>query len=268
MSDTPNESAVVPLTIEQMLGLAALRQSEGKFSDVETLAGKILAHFPDHPHALYFRGVAAAALGNWDVAKSSLAIVCGIEGAADMARDSYAGVLVATSDWPTLGALAETVLADIPDSARAYFWRALARHGLGDVPAALSDARRSVALDPHVVEPRFLLGNLLLIQGDAGAVAHLERVVAQAPDRADARNNLGLALQGQHRLDEAKQAFEQAIGISPDYQEARANLAVVLLMQGQPELAERYFEQVIEAAPHLSSAIDELKRAVAAENKA
>ena len=48
-----------------------------------------------------------------------------------------------------------------------------------------------------------------------------------------AHHNLGVALLGQRRLDEAVGAYREAIAIAPDLVEARCNLAVALKHLGK-----------------------------------
>ena len=47
------------------------------------------------------------------------------------------------------------------------------------------------------------------------------------PDSAEARYNLGIALKGQGKLDEAAACYRQALELKPDFAEAHNNLGNV-----------------------------------------
>jgi protein O-GlcNAc transferase len=58
----------------------------------------------------------------------------------------------------------------------------------------------------------------------AEAEACYRRVLAAQPSHFEAYSNLGAALKGQGKVDEAVAAYRQAIGIRPDYFRAHFNL--------------------------------------------
>ncbi|WP_374350781.1 tetratricopeptide repeat protein [Chitinimonas sp.] len=265
MSDPAAESQQTSLTLEQMLGLIALRHSEGEYANVEMLCQKILEKYPGHPNALYFRGLAAAAQGAWALAQQCLEALSDIDGVADMSRDALAGVYAAQQSWQSLVHLADTVLSHTPDNAKAYYWRGLAARGMGDVAAARNDLRRAVALVPGFVEARFEYGNLLLVENDAAAITQYERLLELAPTRADVMNNLGLSYSMQSKADKAEAAFRRALSVQPDYAEAKANLAAILLQSGRSDEAGRLFAEVLAQAPHLADAVADLQSRIAAQ---
>jgi len=64
------------------------------------------------------------------------------------------------------------------------------------------------------------------------AIEHLEHVLKQNPNNAQALNNMGLALAGKVMYPEAEQNLRAAIVKAPNFAEAHFNLSRVLLMQG------------------------------------
>jgi len=82
-----------------------------------------------------------------------------------------------------------------------------------------------------------------------GAVTALRAAVRTEPDRADARNMLGLALASAGRVAEAIQQFEAALKIEPQYVSARFNLANALVKAGSIETAITNYRKVIAALP-------------------
>jgi tetratricopeptide (TPR) repeat protein len=77
-------------------------------------------------------------------------------------------------------------------------------------------------------------GRLALdLQEPALAQAFLEEAVARAPQAAEARERLGLALALQGRLPEAGAQLEEACRLDPGRASAQLNLAVVLAQEGR-----------------------------------
>jgi predicted O-linked N-acetylglucosamine transferase (SPINDLY family) len=64
------------------------------------------------------------------------------------------------------------------------------------------------------------------------------------PDYAEAHSNLGNALTGQGKLEEAVAAYRQAIRIKPDFAEAHSNLGNALTGQGKPEAGGAFHQAV------------------------
>jgi Tfp pilus assembly protein PilF len=60
------------------------------------------------------------------------------------------------------------------------------------------------------------------------------------PELAEVQNNLGVMLAAQGRMDEARQAFENALRNNPDYAIAHENLGDILM-----HLAQRSYDKAI-----------------------
>ena len=85
-------------------------------------------------------------------------------------------------------------------------------------------------------------------------VAHYTQGLAIDPNYAEGRNNLGVALARQGRLDEAKQQYTRAIEIKPHYDEPHGNLGVVLSEQGDFAGAIDQFRQALAENPEYADA--------------
>jgi tetratricopeptide (TPR) repeat protein len=136
------------------------------------------------------------------------------------------------------------------------------------IPAWHSDEtlwRHAVALDPASGVARSNLGAALTGQRRyEEATAELKRATALRPGYAEAWNNLGLALAPQPgRLPEAAEAFRRALTVRPGFGEAWNNLGVTLAMRGQGEAALEAFGRAAAADPSSAEARNNLGLALA-----
>lgn len=79
-------------------------------------------------------------------------------------------------------------------------------------------------------------------------IAFYRRTVADFPGFAHAHLNLGEALMRRNRLDEAREATEQAARLSPTFPDPQVNLGLICWRQGDTESAIRHFQQAVAQA--------------------
>src|SRR6266481_2553496 len=93
------------------------------------------------------------------------------------------------------------------------------------------------------------LGNALMGQGKSDeAIAAYRQAIAIKPDFAEAHSNLGNALFGQRKLDGAVAAYRRALSIKPDFSKAFSGLLLCLnhddkLTNGQLFAAHREWDE-------------------------
>jgi len=113
--------------------------------------------------------------------------------------------------------------------------------------------RRADALTlqlPHDVFGFSVTGTLRLTRGDAaGAVMRLTRAVSLAPDVADIRTNLGVALADTGDLEAALACYDQALALAPDSVAALTNRGAALEAAGRHEEAARNYRRAIALDP-------------------
>jgi tetratricopeptide (TPR) repeat protein len=98
---------------------------------------------------------------------------------------------------------------------------------------AIEEFRRAARLDPTGAAA-YDLGSLLLeLDRTEEAIAAFRASLKQAPQSAQAHNNLGIALGIQGRLDDAIGHFEQALKIQPGFADAERNLALARQARGR-----------------------------------
>ena len=110
--------------------------------------------------------------------------------------------------------------------------------------------------DPRALH---LLGVIHLRRGDhAAALPWLQQAVARESYDKSYHCNLGLALNGVGRADEAVECYRRSLQLDPDYPEANNNLGVVLREQGEPEQAAVYYDRALRVRPDYADAHNNL----------
>lgn len=164
---------------------------------------------------------------------------------------------------------------------------------LGRPDEALPHLRLAVQLCPGASETQHHLGNALLDLGLLDeAVPHLQqavqlkpqdpharkdlgramvqwwqRVVEQRPTDADACNELGSALKGQGRLEEAVESYRRALELKPGSVETLNNLAAAYADMGKPEEAEKIYREVVQLRPNFVEALSNLGTVLKSQGK-
>ncbi len=130
------------------------------------------------------------------------------------------------------------------------FRAAVSKHQAGNVDEAAPLYRRLLAIAPDHADALHRLGLLLQQRGDSQeAVLLLTRAVASRPNDAVCQNNLANMLKEQGRLAEAISAYQAAIRYKPDYANAYFNLADLLLDQAELQAAVACYRQVLRLSP-------------------
>jgi predicted O-linked N-acetylglucosamine transferase (SPINDLY family) len=137
-----------------------------------------------------------------------------------------------------------------PSDPSAQLQRALSLHRSGRLDKAIAlyrDLAKRVPEHPHLL---FLLGSAESQKGNAAeGVRLLERCLIADPLNANAYNNLGLALEGLQRRDDALQAFERASTLQPGNPEAHVNKGLLLQRVGRFEAALASFDRALTIRP-------------------
>ena len=95
----------------------------------------------------------------------------------------------------------------------------------GRIPEAEAHARKALTLDSTGVGAVTNLGTVLLVKGDyAGAEYLFRSASSRAPQNSQILNKLGVALEEQGRLQEAKESYAAALKLDPKFFHARENL--------------------------------------------
>ncbi len=123
-------------------------------------------------------------------------------------------------------------------------------------------------LKPDLAKAHNNLGLALAGQGKLDqAVAHYAEALRLKPDLAAAHSNLGLALAAQGHLDQAVSHYAEALRLKPDFAEAHSNLGVALAAQGKMDQAVAHYAEALRLKPDLAETHNGLGLALAAQGQ-
>ncbi len=129
---------------------------------------------------------------------------------------------------------------------------ALSLHQAGQLMAAEAAYQAILERDPADVDALYLLSTLRLQQGRADdALTLAERVIALAPDSADAYGNRGSALQALGRHNEAADALGTAARLAPDSAHLQYNFGNAQRAVGDKTAAVAAYKTALSLAPDL-----------------
>jgi len=112
------------------------------------------------------------------------------------------------------------------------------------------------------------LGRALAGQGRIDeAIAQYSQALRINPDFPEAHYNLGHALAGQGKIDEAIAQYSQALRIEPDFTEAHINLGVALARQGRFDEAMAHYSQALRINPDSPAVHNNLGLALAGQGR-
>jgi hypothetical protein len=149
----------------------------------------------------------------------------------------------------------------------AHLWLQVLPRGAGDRRRELQEAvmQHRLSKSPNDFVARMNLGAVMLSRlNPQGAVSMLEAAVRIDPNRAEARNMLGLALAQTGRTLEAAGEFVAALKVRPDFLSARFNLAAAELKIGDLDDAIANLELLAKAEPENETIRKRLVDALAA----
>ena len=127
----------------------------------------------------------------------------------------------------------------------------LLRERQKDFPAAETEYKQVLALDPRSTEAIIGLTNLYMKSGRIGeAEPLLRRLAAERPDDAGIHLQLGRVLAAQGKKDDAIPEIQTALKLSPNDSEAQRDLADLYASAGKNDQAETAYRALLTAHPN------------------
>lgn len=217
------------MAVETSLNQAKRLENKGKLKDAAEIYSGILAKFPKNTKAK----AALDALAN----------------RTDTAGDPPPAVrskLTATFKGRQFAETA-SVCAELLQSYKESFflWNVLGTCylELSKIDQAVNCLEKAASLKGNAVATLILLGRALIQQRDfARAIATFIKVLNVNPRDSDTLNNLGTALLGAGRQDEALECFKTASQLDPDNHKAICNTALISELRGDLATARKLLE--------------------------
>jgi Flp pilus assembly protein TadD len=179
---------------------------------------------PDNPWGHYMLGLSAWKAGRLDTAESELKIALTLDPAHLKSHLNLARVLLDAGHPGEAYTTIETLLAIDDTRGDAFRLKGRACRDLGRTDEAVAAYRRAIQLDP---EDAWSMNNLAFIYIEAErfeeALRPLARAVELRGNVAVFHNNLGMALERTGHLEEAEDAYANAVAADPSNQKAVAN---------------------------------------------
>jgi tetratricopeptide (TPR) repeat protein len=141
------------------------------------------------------------------------------------------------------------------DSAEAHLLIGVAHLSRQDYPAAKTELKRALELNPRLPTAHALYGRSMLAMGEQETAERAFRdELALNINDFEANLQLGYMRKAAEKFDEASAYLERAMTIRPDDLAARKLLASLRLQTGDAEAAARMLETIVKEAPDLIDA--------------
>jgi len=131
------------------------------------------------------------------------------------------------------------------------YQQALALHRDNRLDEAEFLYRQILAVEPNHPGALHFLGMVAFAQKNLPeAIRFIECSLVKCTTKPIYFNNYGVALKEAKRLEEAKNAFEEALILDPNYPDAHSNLGLVIMLLGEPvHLSEYHFRAALQFQP-------------------
>ena len=183
-------------------------------------------------------------------------------------KDQRLNKLVEDKKYPEARALCEEMLQQRPGFADCHLQMSKIAASEGNLDAALTAAKKAVAVGPKNERAHLQLAALLKDRGDLdGAIAHLREAATLEPSAPDTRMLLGRALAEKGRLDEAASLLGTAATAQPESAAAATQLGFVLARQGKLEQAVASYRRALALDPASAEAHAYLGSALASQRQ-
>jgi protein O-mannosyl-transferase len=215
--------------------LGTVRQAQGRREEAAGHYEEALRLEPRYAEAHRNLGLVLEDLGRIDQAVTHLREAVRLEPGSAAAHDALGTALLRQRRPDESVAEYRAAIAADQGYGEAHNNLGFALESLGRLDEAAAAYREAIRLRPDAGLPRDNLGRVLYnLANQLHTKGRLEEAVAQyrealryvsAPRAAEAHNDLGVALAGLGRFEEARTEFLAALAIRPDFPDARANLA-------------------------------------------
>jgi tetratricopeptide (TPR) repeat protein len=138
----------------------------------------------------------------------------------------------------------------MPRYSRAHYYRAVCLYFLGREREARRGLDRALELDSGIEKEMGLAGDLMVKVGNYdGAIAEIERVIADEPMNASVYATLGAAYLHKGDVQRARDLFERSLEIKPELTESLVYMGDILRNEGDLRGAARSYRKARDLSP-------------------
>lgn len=166
-----------------------------------------------------------------------------------------ANVLQLEGQYPIVNRLLGSERATYGDSARFLITLAESEYDASMWMPARKDIERAIALDSSSFQAHYILGNVLVRQGDLDrAIAEYREAIELNPGEPRTYFHLALVYRTKNDTVDEERALEQALAANDHYAPAHTELGRMLIEQGRLEDAENHLKLAVQYNPNSEEA--------------
>ena len=237
----------------------------------QPLGPKLLAKHPHDPELLYLNGLLQRILGDYPQAKVYLTEAVSLDPDFANSRFNLGMALVALREWRDGKEQLEKAIALGATEPQVHFELFKALRGLGETERAQTEMK--LYQQRQKADEALLEARMNASQGDKDmeaaklqdAILHYKEAVQLAPDSADYKFRLAIALDKSGDADGERVQLDEALKIDPQFPGAQRQLALMLRGKGDGAGAIQHLRLAVQASPAWTRAWISLA-AVLAEN--
>jgi len=221
----------------------------------KTLGSTLLARHPHDPELLYLNGVLERTLGDYPRAKGHLLEAVALDPNFSSSRFNLGVVLVALREWKEGEVQLEKAIALGATEPQVHFELLKALRGQGETER--SQAEMKLYQQLQKADEAALEARVNASQGDKDmeaakfqdAILHYREAVQGAPESADYKFRLAIALDQSGDKDGERVQLDEALKIDPDFPGAQRQLALMLREKGDGAGAIEHLRLAVHASP-------------------
>lgn len=240
---------------QEVLDRALSLHHQGKIADAARLYRRIINTNPNNFRALHFLGIAEAATGNIDRAKSLIDRSLQSSPVNPEFVENYAAVLHRAGEYDALIRLHDHFKTIAPTSLGLRHAGAAALLTHGRYADAIMELNQLLTHHPDHFPAHFMLGSCLAKgeQYDA-AIESYDRALQLNPRLAEAHLDKGTIHFANRRFEEALAAYDQAIATRPDLADAWLGRGLTLIQLARHDEALAAVDQALSRRPNFAEA--------------
>jgi tetratricopeptide (TPR) repeat protein len=151
--------------------------------------------------------------------------------------------------------MVQEVMKYDPQNSEAFFMASMIAKDKNQIPLAIKNMERSVAINPESVDGWIILGNLLSGKNDEVAIRYYQNALRLDTTSMEAHDGIATFYHKAGQLDKAEAAYRDMVIKEPSRPETYYDLGLLYLEQEKTDLAEQHMKMSIDQDPLFFKAI-------------